>query len=123
MAKKASPTDLSPTEFHDRTSSSEDQQKSSTKRRAKKDSIKSYVSDVLTKQVSNNGQPTDLTQSEFKINTKPPDYQNVSAFRRYQSNAEGATRTNAQRQNGHSSSSDEELRGQTPTTNVRKYLF
>ena len=117
MAKKASPTVLSPTEFKDETSS---------RRRAKRDSIKDYVNDVLTKQVRSDGTPTDLTQAEVIIGTEPsniPEYQNVSAFRRYHSNAEGTARINAQRQRGHGSSSDEELKFTTQSGDVRKYLF
>ena len=54
----------------------------------KTDSIKSYVTDLLTKQTGGDQQPIDLTQTQMKIKTSSdriPPYENVSAFRRYQS--------------------------------------
>ncbi|CAF1120991.1 unnamed protein product [Adineta steineri] len=116
MAKKATSTNLSSSEFNDETSS-EDQLRKSTKRRSKKGSIKSYVSDVLTKHDSDEGRATDLAQTRIKIDTSSNNfrnYENASAFRQYGSNAEGTSRTNAHRQ-GQSSSSDDELKQDTST--------
>jgi hypothetical protein len=123
MSKKVTPTDPSSSEFNDEATSSEDQQRSSTKRRSKKNSIKSYVTDVISKRDSDDGQPTDLTQTRIKIDSTGDtlrNYDNVSAFRQYPSNAEGATRTGAQRQLGQESSSDEEARRDTATEQVNR---
>jgi hypothetical protein len=126
MATKATPTDLSSSEHNDDTSSSEDQQrktsKRTSKRLAKKESIKSYVTDVLTKHGKDDEQQADFAQTEMKIGTSNdvfPRYENVSAFRRYRSNADGVTRTSAEHQN---SSSDDDLRNHTPTQRVTNKL-
>ena len=123
MAKKAAPTDLSSSEFNDETTSSEDQERISTKRRTKKTSIKTYVTDVLTKQESDHGQTTDLTQTQMKIDRSPNtfrNYENVSAFRQFPSNAENTRRADAQRRQGRQSSSDDDSKHSTPTGRVRK---
>ncbi|UJR23978.1 hypothetical protein I4U23_026944 [Adineta vaga] len=120
MSKKATPTDLSSSEFNDETTSSDDQGRRSTKRRSKKNSIKNYVSDVVTKRDSDEGQTTDLTQTKIKIEPTADsfrNYENASAFRHYPSHAEGTTRTDAQREQGRSSSSDEETRRDPITEN------
>jgi hypothetical protein len=125
MAKKATPTDLSSSEFNDETSSEEQQAKSS-RRKSNKNSIKNYVTDVLTKHDKDEKQPTDLTQTQIKIGTtskKYRDYENISAFRQYPSNTEGKSRDNSQRQQGQISSSDDEFRNPTPTEHVKQYLF
>lgn len=74
----------------------------------KTDSIKSYVTDLLTKQTGDDQQPIDLTQTQMKIKTSSdriPPYENVSAFRRYQSNID----PNRQKSSLSSSTSDEEI--------------
>ncbi|CAF1407614.1 unnamed protein product [Adineta ricciae] len=118
MAKKATPADLSSSEFNEETTSSDDQEKTSTKRRSKRSSVKSYVSDILSKRESEDGQPVDLAQTEIRIDSSSDSYRNndiASAFRHYPSNPEGNARTNAPRQQGRSTSSDEETGRELPT--------
>jgi hypothetical protein len=118
MSKKTTPTDLSSSDPNDETSSSEGQRRKSSRRTNKKDSIKHYVTDLLTKQEDEH---FDLTKTEMKIQTSPenfPYYQNMSAFRRYQSTTD---RTDSQQQ--HSSSSDDELKDRTPSEQVKRYKF
>jgi hypothetical protein len=106
MSKKAIPTDLSSSDPNDETSSSEGQRRKSSRKTKKTNSIKDYVTDILTKQ---DDEPVDLTQTEMKIHTSSdnyPQYQNMSAFRRYQSNT--------QRKDKQSSSSEDELKDHTP---------
>lgn len=121
MAKKASPTELSSSELNEESSSEEQQARKSSKRRSKRNSIKNYVTDVLTKHDKDDGHPTDLTKTEITIDTSPDgfrEHEATSAFRQYPSKSE-----NAQRRQGQNSSSDEELRGHTVTEQVKKYLF
>jgi hypothetical protein len=115
MSKKSTPTDFSSSEFNDGASSSEGRKRKSSKRRAKKDSIKNYVNDILTKHEKDREQNIELSQTQIKIGTTSntfPQYENVSAFRTYQS---GTNRNNLQQQN---SSSDEELENHTTTQRV-----
>jgi hypothetical protein len=121
MSKKSTPTDLSSSELNDGTSSSEGRKRKSSKRRAKKDSIKNYVNDILTKHEKDREQNIELSQTQIKIGTTSntfPQYENVSAFRTYQSRT---NRNNLQQQN---SSSDEELENHTTTQRVTsKFKF
>lgn len=107
MSKKNTSADLSSSDVNDDLSTSSDHsRKKSTRKTKKTDSIKSYVTDLLTKQTTDDQQPIDLTQTQMKIQTSSDrPYENISAFRRYQST------TNEQRQkpNSSSSTSDEEI--------------
>jgi len=127
MSKKSTPpTDRSSSGMNDETSSEDDQKRKSSKKTTKKDSIKNYVTGLLTQHGEDDEQEIDLTQTQMKIDTNPdefPDYENISAFRRYQSDTEGANRTDAQRQQHGSSSSDEEIKNPTPSDEVRKKIL
>ncbi len=128
MAKQAARTELSSSEFNDETSSSsDDQQERPSNVSNKKDSIKNYVTNVLHRHGRDDEQPTDLTQTQIKIDTRagiPRSYENVSAFRQYQSNTEGMTRTDAQQRQGEDSTSDEDdnLRNQSSAEQVNKII-
>ncbi|CAF1289970.1 unnamed protein product [Rotaria sordida] len=118
MAKQATTADLSSSDYNDETSSIEDQQRKSSKRRTKKNSITNYVTDLLTQHGKNTGEHIDLTQTQVEISTKPNidrDYENVSAFRPYLYDTEAKNRTNVQRSGGQSPYSDEEFRSPLPT--------
>lgn len=94
MAKRATSIDLSPSESNENISLTDDHQGKSQQTTANKNSIKSYVADLLTKYGSDNGQPIDLSQTQVEINTKPGnfrEYENVSAFRSYPLDAAAAT--------------------------------
>jgi hypothetical protein len=121
MSKKSATTDPSSSEINDETSSSEERKRKASKKATKKDSIKNYVTDVLTKQEKDDEQQPSAAPTQIKIDTHPDafrDYENVSAFRRYQTGAEGTSRSDR------SSSSDDEIRRHTQTEEVRqkKYL-
>ena len=121
MSKKVTSTDLSSSDLNDETSSSDGQRRKSSRRTRKKDSIKNYVTNVLSKQSEDDDQHIDLTRTQMRIGTGPDSshgYENVSAFRRYQSNTDPATTTDSQRQHRQSSSSGEELRDDTLSEQV-----
>ncbi len=118
--------DRSSSEYDDESSSADSRKRRSSNRLTKKTSIKNYVSDVLTKHERGDEQPIDTAQTQIKITTSPspfPGYENLSAFRRYQSTTEGTSRTNTQRQRQESFSTDDEVRDQTPTEPVRSTQF
>jgi hypothetical protein len=126
MSKKSTSTDRSSFEANDETSSasSEDPKEKSPKTTTtKRESIKNYVSNVLTKHEKDGEQRIDLTQTHMKIGKSPDsfrEHESSSAFRRYQSSTNGTDRTDTQRQEEPSSSSDDEFREQTPTEQVRQ---
>ncbi|CAF2979026.1 unnamed protein product [Rotaria socialis] len=112
MAKKATPTDLSSSDFNDETSSSDEQQGKSSQSTTKKSSITNYVTDILTKHGKAHGQPIDLTKAQVEINTNPRgfrEYENVSAFRPYPSDTATSSKIDPQRSERKSASSDEEI--------------
>lgn len=126
MDKQGTRTKLSPTEFNEETSSSSDNhQQRPSHFEKRKDSIKNYVSNVLHRHGNDDEQPTDLTQTEIKIESIPNiprGYENISAFRQYHSNAEGTARINAHRRHDDylTSEDDEALRDQSSTERVKK---
>ncbi len=124
MSKKATPTDLSSSDFNDETSSSEGKKRKSPRKTTRRtSSIKNYVTDILTKQQDGDDhQRIDLTQTQMKIKTSSDPfrkYENISAFRRYQPTTDTTTRTDPQQQQQRqSSSSDDELKDHTLTEEV-----
>jgi len=114
MSIKSTSTDHTTSEINDETSSSEEQKRQSSKKTTKKESIKNYVTGVLTKHDNDDEQPTDSTSTQIEIATSPDvfrDYENISAFRRYQSTTE--------RPQDPSSTSEDEIHAQVPTEEVR----
>lgn len=112
MSRKSPSTDRSSSENNDELSSPEDQKRKKSQKTTKKDSITNYVNNVLTKQDTDDEQQPSVTPTQITIETNPSNfsgYENISAFRRYQTNAEGRSRTSAQRQD-QSTSSDDELK-------------
>lgn len=125
MAKKASPVQLSSSDLNEEVLSSEEQQTTSFKRTPKRTSITNYVTGVLTSIGRSSGQPIDLTQTRVEIGTNPStrrDYENLSAFQPYQFSTDVPSRTDAQRREKQSSTSDDEFRDQRPIDQVRKYF-
>ena len=125
MSRKAAPTELSSSDFNDDTSSSETRRKKSTKKSTKRDSIKNYVTNLLTKPDTNDGQQVDLTQTQMTIDAKPDtyrNYENISAFQRYQPHTEGTKKSDSQRRQEQSSSSDDEIKDTTPKEQVTEKL-
>lgn len=108
MSKKTTASDLSSSDVNDETSSIDSPRRKSSKRSGKKTSIKNYVTNLLTKQETDDEQqPIDLTRTQIKVETKPKsfrDYENISAFRQYKT-----------QQN---SSSDEETKQNIPTEHL-----
>jgi hypothetical protein len=127
MSKKATHTELSSPDFNDETSSSSEDRQRRSNATTTTDSIKHYVTDVLHRQGRDAKQQADLTRTQIKIDKTDgtyPGYENISAFRQYHANAEGTTRTDAQRQGGHLTS-DDETEGHTSASidQVRKCLL
>ncbi|CAF1414673.1 unnamed protein product [Adineta steineri] len=117
MAKEPSRTELSSSDYEDETSSySDNQQKSLPPVAAKKDSIKNYVANLLNRHGIRTEQQPDLTETQIHIDTQDSryaDYENISAFRQYHSNAEGMARTGSQRRREFISDDDNDLRDHT----------
>ncbi|CAF1268341.1 unnamed protein product [Rotaria sp. Silwood1] len=116
MAKKATRTELSSPDFNYDTSSSsssdhQQKQKRPSNVTTTKDSIKHYVTNVLTRLEKDNEQQTDLAKTAIKIDTKAATtsrfYENISAFRQYPSQAETTVRTDAHRRQQDMSSEDD----------------
>jgi hypothetical protein len=111
MSIKSTSTERTTSEINDETSSSEEQKQKPLRKTTKKESIKNYVTDVLTKHDHDDEQQhTDSTSTQIEIATDPDvyrDYENVSAFRRYQSKSE--------RYHDANSTSEDEIRPHTPT--------
>lgn len=89
MSKKATSPDLSSSDVNEdaSTSSTDNSRKRSSRKAKKTDSIKNYVADLLTKQTGDDDRRVDLTQTQMTIRTagdKYPRYENSSAFRPYQ---------------------------------------
>ena len=100
-AKSATRTDLSSSDFNEESSSEGSPSPPPIPLVRERSSIKNYVSSVLHK----HGQDDNST-SRIRIDpTGSKNYENISAFRQYQSNSERTERTNAQRQD---ESSDED---------------
>lgn len=104
MSRKTTTSDLSSSDFNDETSSIDSpKRKSASKRSGKKESIKNYVANLLTKQETDEEPSIDLAQTQIKVDTQPKfhrDYENRSAFRQYQaqrnSSSDEEPKTNAQ---------------------------
>jgi hypothetical protein len=126
MAKQTTHTELSSSDFEDESSSySDNQRKRSSNVADKKDSIKNYVTNVLHRHGIRDEEQEDLTRTQIKIDARGSnyrDYENISAFRQYHSNAEGIPRTDAQRQQDLTSDDDNNLIGDTSTEQVRRVL-
>jgi hypothetical protein len=127
MAKQIPRTELSSSDFEDETSSySDNQQKRPSNVAEKKDSIKNYVTNVLQRHGIGDEEQTDSTRTQIKIDTRASTYrgyENISAFRQYQSNIEGTPRTDAQQRQDLISDDENNLRRQTSTEQVRTYLL
>jgi len=115
MSIKSTSTERTTSEINDETSSSEEQKQKPLRKTTKKESIKNYVTDVLTKHDHDDEQQhTDSTSTQIEIATDTDvyrDYENVSAFRRYQSKSE--------RYHDANSTSEDEIHAQVPTEEVR----
>jgi hypothetical protein len=124
MAKQATRTELSSPDSNDEPSlASENQQERPPNVGNKRDSIKNYVTNVL----HNYGvDDENVTQTQIRIDTLPNtrrNYENVSAFRQYQSSAERPVRTDAQqRRDGDTTTDDDELIDQSSATQVNIIL-
>lgn len=99
MAQKAIHSDLSSPDFEDKISLSSDHQEERPPNIAiTEDSIKDYVSNILSRLGNDDENQTSLSQSNIKIDTKDKNYrlyENVSAFRQYPSHAQATARTDA----------------------------
>ena len=87
----------------------------------KQESLKNYVTNLLSRRVIRDDEQSDLTETEIRINPRDSpyhDYHNVSAFRQYHSNAEGTVRTGAQRRPDTTSDEEGGLRDRTSTEQV-----
>jgi len=119
MAKPATRTELSSSEFSE-DSSPETQQDRPSNVANKKDSIKNYVTNLLQRHGGDDEQSPDLNQSQIKIDTRTdtrPGYENVSAFRQYHSNTDAQ-----QRQDEDLTSDEDDLKGRSSTEQVKKII-
>jgi hypothetical protein len=129
MAKQSSPTKHSPSDMNDEISSSSDnEQRISSNVTHQRDSIRNYVTNVLQKHGKDDEQQANLDPTHINIDTRAGThrgYDNVSAFRQFQSNAEGSVRTGAERHRpqGYSSDDDAELRGDISAGGVRRFFL
>ncbi|CAF1106585.1 unnamed protein product [Rotaria magnacalcarata] len=132
MANESTRAEISLSDINDETSTSSDnQQDRPLNVAAAKNSIKQYVTNVLSKLENDVEHQTNLAETQIEFDTPKNSYrvyENVSAFRQYHSHAEATARTDAYRRqedmtsdddlNGHSLSEDRSTNRHESTTEL-----